>query len=261
MNIPEIIDKQFNSHNFSKVDLHYLFSAFLKNNNLIYKDKEIDYFNSFNKHPLITSIIDWSKKNDLDLSINSMHGLTSRKACIISNTASTQHMTIKVPNNEIIIRYSHLNEGMEKDIPILMISYVLLGNYTKEIYLSKSLNSNLFINVNDNVKFRFKSSTDIVENKKTTHEILPYLPFNSSSAKEQIEHNEIFNLIIDALSRKIPLREALDLVSIQYDFSNKKLINQLTYFFETNQEIEKHCQLASDIKKNNPLIKSKMPYT
>lgn len=260
MNIQEIIDKQFNPHNFSKVDLHELFSVFLKNNSLIYKNEQIDYLNSFNKHPLIKSIIEWSKKNDLDLSINSMHGLDSRKVCIISNTASTQHITIKVPNHELVIRYNHLNEDMEKDIPILMISYVFLGSYTKEVYLSKSLNSNIFINVNDNVKFRFKSSTDILENKKTTHEILPYLPFSSNAAKEQIEHNEIFNLIIHSLVRKTPLKEALEIASIQYDFSNKKLINQLTYFFETNQEIEKHCKLASEMKKNNNLIKIKKSF-
>lgn len=260
MNIQEIIDKQFNPHNFSKVDLHELFSVFLKNNALIYKNEEVDNLNSFNKHPLITSIIDWSKKNNIIVSINSIDGLGSRRACIISNTASIQNITVRIPNNELIIRYAHVNEGMEGNFPSLMISYALSGNYTKEISFNKKLNSTLFIHVNDKVQFQFQSSSDIIENNTTTHKTLKHIPFNSTSIKEQTEANEVFSLIMDSIVKKIPLKEALEIASIQYDFSNKKLINQITYFFETNQEIEKHCQLAYYIKKMKPSIKLKTPY-
>lgn len=240
MDLKTQIEEELNKSDFSKVDLHLLLELILKNSiTFSGPDIFINHHESFIHNPVLNILYDmFSKKEDTySVSKNSM-GAYKIQSLNISKKG--------IKKDEIII-ISILDDNTNRP------SYLLTNTTNRikrKLVLSDHLESEIKIGMQSQPNFIFNSKTEFLKNSKTIHQHID---------EAHLEHNDklkpVFHLISDTIIQKSSLKEAFELLNIQFDFLDKEFEEKIFFYFKNNNNVDKHSHLLSTIIKPTKIIK------
>lgn len=240
MDLKTQIEEELNKSDFSKVDLHLLLELILKNS-ITFSGPDIfrNHYESFIQNPVLNILYDMfsNKEDTCSVSRNSM-GADKIQSLSISKKG--------IKKDEIII-ISMLDDNTKRP------SYLLTNTTNRikrKLVLSEHLESEIKIGILAEPNFIFNSKTKFGKKSHTIHQHID---------EAHLEHNDklkpVFHLISDTIIQKSSLKEAFELLNIQFDFLDKEFEEKIFFYFKNNNNVDKHSHLLSTIIKPTKIIK------
>lgn len=234
MDLKKQIEEELNKTDLSKVDLHLLLELILKHSITFSGPNKLEnHHNSFIHNHVLNILYNiFSNKEDTyNVSKNSM-GADKIQSLNISKKG--------IKKDEIII-ISILDDNTNKP------SYLLTNTTNRikrKLVLSDHLESEIKIGMQSQPNFIFNSKTEFLKDSKTIHQHID---------EEHLEHNDklkpVFHLISDTIIQKSSLKEAFELLNIQFDFLDKEFEEKIFFYFKDNNNVEKHFKLLYQLNK------------
>lgn len=226
MDLRKQIEKELNKTDFFQVNLHNLLELMLKHE-IQYSpiNKNDDFYDNFNKHPIINCIQDFFADKQEKYTIH-------KSSFAVGSLLSLKISKIGKTKDEIII-ISSFNETLNGTNYLITST---TGHNKKKVGFSDYLESDIHISTKSNGRFILNSRTNFDLNRKTRH-------------TNYSEHSDLkLKFIFDAIVNKKSLDDAFELLHIQYDFIDENFKENVKLCFKNN-EIERHSKLLSKINK------------